>query len=122
VRFVERAVVPPYERSMIRGAFGRAFKEPRCPFPTTGPGAPWEIIAPTREGYLRALTEYHAAHSNTRYVIEKQLAEGDEVVTTFAVGSTHDRGECMGLVPTGKQFEALLILVHRVVGGKIAEE
>jgi hypothetical protein len=28
----------------------------------------------------------------------------------------------MGLVPTGKQFEALLILVHRVVGGKIAEE
>ena len=26
VRFVERAVVPPYEGSMIRGAFGRAFK------------------------------------------------------------------------------------------------
>ena len=28
----------------------------------------------------------------------------------------------MGLVPTGKQFEALLILVHRVVGGKITDE
>jgi hypothetical protein len=40
VRFVERAVVPPYERSMIRGAFGRAFKEPRCPFPHNGPGCP----------------------------------------------------------------------------------
>jgi serine phosphatase RsbU (regulator of sigma subunit)/predicted ester cyclase len=77
---------------------------------------------PGREGYLRALTEYHAAYSHTRYLIEKQLAEGDEVMTTFAVSATHDRGEWMGLMPTGKQFEALLILVHRVVGGKITDE
>src|ERR687886_3095303 len=40
---------------------------------------------PGREGYLRSFTEYHAAYSHTRYVIEKQVAEGDEVVTTFAV-------------------------------------
>lgn len=33
VRFLERAVVPPYEGSMIRGAFGRAFKDSCCPFP-----------------------------------------------------------------------------------------
>src|ERR687890_29377 len=77
---------------------------------------------PGRGGYLRALTEYHGAYSHTRYVIEKQLAEGEEVVTTFAVSSTHDRGEWMGLVPTGKHFEALLILVHRVLGGKITDE
>jgi serine phosphatase RsbU (regulator of sigma subunit)/predicted ester cyclase len=75
-----------------------------------------------REGYLRALTEYHAAYSHTRYVIEKQLAEGEEVVTTFAVSATHDRGEWMGLVPAGKQFEALLVLIHRIVGGKITDE
>src|SRR5918993_3535558 len=77
---------------------------------------------PGREGYLRAHTEYHGAYSHTRYVIEKQLAEGDEVVTTFAASAIHDRGEWMGLVPTGKQFEALLVLIHRIVGGKIAEE
>jgi predicted ester cyclase len=77
---------------------------------------------PGREGYLRSFTEYHAAYSNTRYVIEKQVAEGDEVVTTFVVSATHDRGEWMGLVPTGKQFKALLVLVHRIVEGKIAEE
>jgi serine phosphatase RsbU (regulator of sigma subunit)/ketosteroid isomerase-like protein len=77
---------------------------------------------PGREGYLRALTEYHAAYSESRYVIEKQLAEGDEVVTTFAASATHDRGEWMGLVPTGKEFKALLVLIHRIVGGKIAEE
>jgi serine phosphatase RsbU (regulator of sigma subunit)/predicted ester cyclase len=77
---------------------------------------------PGRDGYLRSFTEYHAAYSDTRYVIEKQVAEGDEVVTTFAVSATHDRGEWMGLVPTGKEFEALLVLIHRIVGGKIAEE
>ena len=40
VRFLERAVVPPYEGSMIRGAFGRAFKESCCPFPHDGNGCP----------------------------------------------------------------------------------
>jgi serine phosphatase RsbU (regulator of sigma subunit)/predicted ester cyclase len=77
---------------------------------------------PGREVYLRALTEFHAAYSNTHYDIEKQLAEGDEVVTTFAVSSTHARGEWMGLVPTGKEFKALQTLIHRIVGDKITEE
>jgi predicted ester cyclase len=77
---------------------------------------------PGREGYLRAHTEFHAAYSHTRYVIDKQLAESDEVVTTFAASAIHDRGEWMGLVPTGKEFKPLLVLIHRIVGGKIAEE
>jgi serine phosphatase RsbU (regulator of sigma subunit)/predicted ester cyclase len=77
---------------------------------------------PGREVYLRALTEFHGAYSHTRYDIEKQLAEADEVVTTFAVSSTHNRGEWMGLVPTGKEFKALQTLIHRVVGEKITDE
>ncbi len=40
VRFLEQAVVPPYEGSMIRGAFGRAFKHSCCPFPHNGSGCP----------------------------------------------------------------------------------
>lgn len=40
VRFLEKAAVPPYEGSMIRGAFGRAFKESCCPFPHNGAGCP----------------------------------------------------------------------------------
>jgi len=40
VRFLEKAIVPPYEGSMIRGAFGRAFKESCCPFPHDGDGCP----------------------------------------------------------------------------------
>ena len=75
-----------------------------------------------RKGYLQSVAEYHAAFSDSRYVIEKQVAEGDEVVTSFSVSSIHDRGEWLGFAPTGKEFEALLFLVHRIVGGKIAEE
>jgi hypothetical protein len=41
IRFLEKAIVPPYEGSMIRGAFGRAFKESCCPFPhENGSGCP----------------------------------------------------------------------------------
>src|SRR5918994_2427549 len=77
---------------------------------------------PGRNGYLRSTAAFHAAYSGTRYVIEKQLAEGDEVVTTFAASATHDRGEWMGLAPTGKEFNAQLVLIHRIVGGKISDE
>src|SRR5829696_7434207 len=77
---------------------------------------------PGREGYLGAFNEFHAAYSHTRYVIEKQIAEGDEVVTSFSASATHDRGEYMGLVPTGNELKALLVLIHRIVGGKITDE
>jgi hypothetical protein len=40
VRFLEPAVVPPYEGAMIRGADGRAFKESCCPFPHDGNSCP----------------------------------------------------------------------------------
>src|ERR687885_1317296 len=39
---------------------------------------------PDRDNYLQAMAEYHAAFSGIRYIIEKQLAEGDEVVTRFS--------------------------------------
>ena len=77
---------------------------------------------PGREGYLGAFNEFHAAYSHTRYVIEKQVAEGNEVVTSFSASATHDRGEYMSLAPTGNEFKALLVLIHRRVRGKITDE
>jgi len=77
---------------------------------------------PDRDSYLRAMAEYHAAYSNIRYVIEKQLAEGDEVVTSFSARLTHDRAETAGFAPTGKEYEVTHIFIHRIAGGKISEE
>jgi serine phosphatase RsbU (regulator of sigma subunit)/ketosteroid isomerase-like protein len=77
---------------------------------------------PDRDSYLQGMAEYHAAYSNIRYVIEKQLADGDEVVTSFSARLTHDRDEIAGFAPTGKEYEVTHIFIHRIAGGKIAEE
>ena len=78
--------------------------------------------APDREGYKRAIAEYHAAFSNVRFLVEDQVAEGDKVVTRFIVRATHDLGELMGVGPTGREVTYKAMAIHRIVGGKIVEE
>jgi serine phosphatase RsbU (regulator of sigma subunit)/ketosteroid isomerase-like protein len=78
--------------------------------------------APDREGYKRAIAEYHAAFSNVRFLVEDQLAEGNKVVTRFIVRATHDRRELMGVAPTGREVTYKAMAIHRIVGGKIVEE
>jgi serine phosphatase RsbU (regulator of sigma subunit)/ketosteroid isomerase-like protein len=78
--------------------------------------------APDREGYKRVITEYHAAFSNVRFLVEDQLAEGDKVVTRFIVRATHDLGQLMGVAPTGREVTYKALAIHRIVGGKIVEE
>jgi serine phosphatase RsbU (regulator of sigma subunit) len=75
-----------------------------------------------RERYLRDLAEEQAAFSDIRYIIEDQIAEGDKVMTRWRGRGVHDRGEYVGLAPTGRESEAKVIDVHRLEGGKIAEE
>ncbi len=76
----------------------------------------------SREGYIRDLIESRAACSNIRYIIEDQAADGDRVLSRFTVRGIHDRGEWRGFAPTGMEFEAPHISIHRIEGGKIAEE
>ena len=78
--------------------------------------------APNREGYKRQVAEYSAAFSNVRFVIEDQVAAGDKVVTRFTVSATHDRGELMGVAPTGRELTDVVIAIMRISEGKVAEE
>jgi serine phosphatase RsbU (regulator of sigma subunit) len=75
-----------------------------------------------RERYKRSVAEYVSAFSNIRILIEDQVAGGDKVVTRFVGRSTHDRGEIMGVAPTGMELTNRVIVIHRIVEGKIAEE
>ena len=77
---------------------------------------------PDREGYKQVIAELRAISSNVRYLIEDQVAGEDKVVTSFIVQTTHDRGELMGVAPTGREVTAKAILIYRIEGGKIAEE
>src|SRR5215207_3519442 len=81
------------------------------------PGQPLD-----REGYKRTTLEYHAAFSNTSFMFEEQVAEADKVVSRFTVHATHDRKEFLGVAPTGREISYNAIFIHRIEGGKIAEE
>jgi serine phosphatase RsbU (regulator of sigma subunit)/predicted ester cyclase len=78
--------------------------------------------APNREDYIRDLTEDQAAFSNFSYIIEDQAAEGDKVISRCTISAIHDRGEVLGFTPTGRKIETTYISIHRIKGGKIAEE
>jgi serine phosphatase RsbU (regulator of sigma subunit)/predicted ester cyclase len=77
---------------------------------------------PGREDYLRLEAEDRASFSDIRRVIEDQVADGDKVITRLTVSGTHDRGEFVGAAPTGTEMFFTAIVIHRVSGGKIAEE
>jgi predicted ester cyclase len=77
---------------------------------------------PDREDYLQGIAAYHAALSEGRLIIDDQVAAGDKVVTRFTVHTTHDRGELLGVAPTGRDLTNRAIIIHRISEGKIAEE
>src|ERR671913_251548 len=81
------------------------------------PGQPLD-----REGYKRTTLEYHAAFSNTSFLFEEQVAEADKVVSRISGRATHDRKEFLGVAPTGRETSYNAIFIHRIEGGKIAEE
>src|SRR5215212_3098736 len=77
---------------------------------------------PGREGEKWALAQLSAAVSVTNFTIEDQVPAGDKVVSRFIVHATHDRGELMGVAPTGREMTDMVIVILRISGGKIAEE
>jgi serine phosphatase RsbU (regulator of sigma subunit)/predicted ester cyclase len=77
---------------------------------------------PDREGYKWAIAQFSAAFSDRKFLVEEQVAEADTVVTRFTVRATHDRKELLGVAPTDREVAYKAIAIHRISGGKIAEE
>ena len=77
---------------------------------------------PDREDYMRDLSKDRDAFSNFGITIEDQIAEGDKVVTRLTWRGTHDRGEAMGMSPTGEKVEVTAIFIHRIAEGKVKDE
>jgi steroid delta-isomerase-like uncharacterized protein len=64
--------------------------------------------------------EFQAAFPDFVDTVERQIAEGDLVMTQFTSAGTQ-QGELMRIPPTGKRIEWMGIELARVEGGKIAE-
>jgi len=77
---------------------------------------------PGREDYKRQVSKSGSALSDVRFVIEEQVAAGDKVISRISGRATHDRKEIMGVAPTGREVTSMAIFIHRISGGKIAEE
>jgi predicted ester cyclase len=80
------------------------------------------VQEPDREGVKRVTAQLSAAVSNASVHIEDQIAAGDKVVTRSVVHATHDRGELMGVAPSGRELAFMPVFIHRIEGSKIAEE
>src|SRR5215204_1660427 len=77
---------------------------------------------PGPEGEKRAIAQFSAAFSKSSVQFEDQVAAGDKVVSRCILHRTHDRGKFMSVAPTGREMTLLVIVIHRISGGKVAEE
>jgi predicted ester cyclase len=55
---------------------------------------------------MRSSAEEHEIFSNIRINIEELVAEGDVVISRLKVRRIHDRGEFLGVAPTGMETAA----------------
>jgi serine phosphatase RsbU (regulator of sigma subunit)/ketosteroid isomerase-like protein len=80
------------------------------------------VQEPDREGVKWVTAQFSTAVSNASVHFEDQVAAADKVVTRSVVHATHDRGELMGVAPSGRELAFMPVFIHRIEGGKIAEE
>jgi predicted ester cyclase len=77
-------------------------------------------IAGGAEGVRQQFEAFRAAFPDFHAVIHDQIAEGDKVVTRKVFHGTQ-RGELMGIPPTGREVQIEVIDIVRVEGGQIVE-
>jgi len=73
------------------------------------------------EDIKRIVRTYRWAFPDLTYTVEKQVAEGDMVVTRWTARGTH-QGEFMGIPPSGNTIEVSGMSMDRFSAGKIAED
>jgi len=73
-----------------------------------------------REEFKQLLSLYTRAFPDARFTIEDQIAEGNMVASRYTFRGTQ-RGELMGIAPTGKPVTVTGITINRIAGGKSEE-
>lgn len=73
-----------------------------------------------REAVKQFFGSFLAAFPDFHLTLEAEIAEGDTVVQRFTVSGTN-KGELMGMPPTGKRATWTGMHIARIVGGKAVE-
>ncbi len=72
------------------------------------------------EGMTAHLKGVREVYADLRITVERQIAEGEWVVSVITARGTH-RGEWLGIRPTGRKLAFSGVNVDRVVDGRIVE-
>jgi steroid delta-isomerase-like uncharacterized protein len=80
----------------------------------------WGPMPPGRDGLKAAITRVSAGISDARMTVEDVIAEGDRVAVRLT-SSAVQRGEFMGMPPSGKRYEIGEIHIFRLRDGRVAE-
>lgn len=75
---------------------------------------------PALRDYRAGFAGFLAAFSDVQIAVERQIAEGDEVVTQILT-TAHHTGEFAGIPPTGRAVRLATIRIDRLRGERIAE-
>jgi len=73
---------------------------------------------PGREDLKWAVAQFAGAITNVSILFEDQVAGGEKVVTRFVAHSTHDRGDLLGVPPSGREMTNTAVVIHRIVGAR----
>ena len=82
---------------------------------------PMPGLAPSREGLKQGVTMMHAAFPDLHTQVDGLIAEGNKVVARFS-GRGTQKGELMGIPPTGKEVTVAGIQICRIADGKVVED
>lgn len=73
-----------------------------------------------RDGWRGFGTAFYAAIPDGKHVVHRTVEAGDRVTVVATFTGTH-RGELMGVAPTGRTVSTDLLMLYRVVDGRIVE-
>ena len=82
-------------------------------------GSPIPVVDGS-DGVKQRIVEYCAAFPDLQIKVERMIAEGDTVVTTWTLTGTHQR-EFLGVTASGNEIEVTGTTLHRIENGVIAE-
>ena len=77
-------------------------------------------LPPNREGFKQSFVIFRNTFPDMHYTIEDIIAEEDKVVIRWTATGTQ-RGELMGIPPTGKNISVTGIDIFRITDGNLAE-
>lgn len=86
-----------------------------------GSGAPLTPVPRGPEVMREHISGWLESFPDLRFSIEQTVVEGDRIASHLVMVGSH-QGTWMGIPASGKKVQIRMMTIHRIAGGKIAED